>query len=505
MNTNDHSPSGSPNRSPIEHMIVLMLENRSYDHMLGYLPNGRGLTGSEYNLIDPADPASEKVYVSNDAGYIATVDPAHDFAGVEKQLFGEQAHIVQPAPMNGFVKVHIETAKGDVEIGKTIMQCFDPAKLPALSTLAQEFCLCDRWFSSVPGPTWLNRFYAHAATCDGMIVDTARHGYKMKTIYDTLAAHGYSWNIYYGDIPQSLMLEHHWNSLHHFKRFEQFHTDIENGELANYTFIEPRFFNFHEFKATDQHPPHDVRMGEYLIAEGYDCLRNCPFWDKSLLVLLWDEHGGFFDRVPPPGNVPNPDGKMAKHPPFDFTRLGVRVPAILVSPWVEKGHVDSTTYEHASLPATVEAMFNLPERLTKRDKAAQTFEKNLSCNSPRTDTPLTLPVPGEPDEAARHRALLRTNALEKSRRGETDQEEMSQEPLSTFQEAQLELAQRLGDVRQAGTTAGPLVRFWRAIARLARWLDVKVRGEAPVHHRGTLTEHEAAVRIHEGLGRFLER
>ena len=170
--------------------------------------------------------------------------------------------------MNGFVAVHIDKAKGDVEMGKKIMECFEPAKIPALTTLAQEFCVCDRWFSAVPGPTWLNRFYAHAATCDGMIVDTVKHNYKMKTIYDSLDDNGVSWNIYYGNIPQSIMLEHHWRSLHHFKRFGKFYADIEKGELAAYTFIEPRYFNFHQWKANDQHPPHDVmRLGEYLIAE----------------------------------------------------------------------------------------------------------------------------------------------------------------------------------------------------------------------------------------------
>jgi len=109
------------------------------------------------------------------------------------------------------------------------MECFDPGKIPALTTLAREFCVCDRWFSAVPGPTWLNRFFAHAATCDGMVVDSARHDYRMKTIYDALGENGLSWNIYYGDIPQSIILQHHWRTLDHFRRFEKFYTDLERG------------------------------------------------------------------------------------------------------------------------------------------------------------------------------------------------------------------------------------------------------------------------------------
>ncbi len=461
---------------PIEHVIVLMLENRSYDHMLGYLPNGHGLAGDEFNLVDPSDPTSERVRVSSTSGYITAVNPGHEYVDVEKQMFGLSGQEIEPAPMNGFVASYIEQAKGDVEAGKKIMECFDPAKIPAITTLAQEFCVCDRWFSAVPGPTWLNRFFAHAATCDGMITDTTKHNYKMKTIYDALEKNGHSWNIYYGDIPQSIILQHHWRSLEHFKRYEKFYADIEKGELAAYTFIEPRYINFHEWKATDQHPPHDVRLGEYLIADVYDTLRNSPLWEKSLLVVLYDEHGGFYDRVPPPGLVPSPDGKKSKHPSFDFKRLGVRVPAVLVSPWIEKGQVDSTIYEHSSLPATIRTLFNLPHSLTDRDEAANTFEKNLSRSTPRSDTPLTLPVPGEPEEISRHRTLLHTDALEKWRRGEVDQAEISHDPISTFQKGLIEL----GDL-----------------------LFKKAHGKAPDVE--IQTEHEAAVRIHESLSRFMEQ
>ena len=125
------------------------------------------------------------------------------------------------------------------------MECFDPAKIPALATLAQEFCVCDRWFSAAPGPTWLNRFYAHAATSDGMVIDNATHNYKMNTIYDALTKNGVSWNIYYGDIPQSLILRQLRRTPGRFKRFERFHADVEKGNLAAYTFIEPRYFSLH--------------------------------------------------------------------------------------------------------------------------------------------------------------------------------------------------------------------------------------------------------------------
>jgi phospholipase C len=284
--------------------------------------------------------------------------------------------------------------------------------------------------------------------------------------------------VYYGDIPQCLILQHRDDRLGHFKRFHKFHEDLENGELADYTFIEPRFINFHHWKANDQHPPHNVRLGEYLIAEVYDTLRTSRYWEKSLLVVLYDEHGGFYDRVPPPDHVPSPDGKVGLHPPFDFTRLGVRVPAILVSPWVEKGGIDSTRYEHASLPATVRFLFGLPEALTARDRAANTFEKALSRSTPRSDTPMQLPVPGEPDEIRHHRRLLRAGVLEQGLRTLIFRGEKSHEPLTLYQQSLVELADRLNEQARTGL---------------------------PPRAGQILQEHEAAVHIHQSLKRFLGR
>ena len=466
-----------PSKSPIEHLVVLMLENRSYDHMLGYLDMSTPLTGKEFNLVDPFDPNSEKVYVSNTSGYVTEPNPLHDLVSVEKQEYGDAGKIVSPAPMDGFVKVQIENALGNVAVGKNIMQCFDPAHIPALTTLAREFVLCDHWHASVPGPTWTNRFYTHAATSDGVSRDDATHSYNMKTIFDSLDENGQTWSVYYGDIPQCALLHHTDEKMGHLKRFYRFYDALKHERLPAYTFIEPRFINFHQWKATDQHPPHDVRFGEYLIAEVYDALRISSYWEKCLLVVLYDEHGGIFDRVPPPDHVPNPDGKLATDPPFDFTRLGVRVPAVLVSPWVEKGRVDSTIYEHASIPATVKSLFNLPKFLTARDQAANTFEHNLTRNSPRQDTPQVLPVPGEAHEIEYHRKLLRLNPIEQWLHGLVEHGEQSQEPLTLFQHSLVELADILN------------VNGMRSVEAQAG----KIR-----------SEHEAALHIHDAVRHLLD-
>jgi phospholipase C len=426
----------------IEHVIVLMLENRSFDHMLGYLPGG-GLTGNEFNRIDPADPASGKVLVNNAATYISPISPAHDVPSVHTQLYGGLGPAIDPAPMNGFVKAAVVEAQGDVQTGLHVMDCFDPAKIPAMRTLVEQFCLCTAWFSSVPGPTWPNRFFVHAATSDGVAANDVTHAYEMKTIYESLAEAGKTWSIYFGDIPVSLALRRLWGSREQFKAFEEFHEDIERGQLANYSFIEPRYMDLLEWKAADEHPPHDVKIGEYLIAEVYDTLRSSPYWEKTLLVVLYDEHGGFYDRVPPPSGVPNPDGKVSTDPAFDFTRLGLRVPALLVSSFIEKGIVDSGRYEHSSVPATLKKLFDLPNFLTARDQAANTFEGILTRDIPRDDTPQTLPVPGDALISSHVRALMRTPASGAGPADKVEPQRISRAPLSEFQESLVELANEL--------------------------------------------------------------
>jgi phospholipase C len=473
----------------IEHVILLMLENRSFDHLLGYLPGAGGLTGMENNRIDPDDPASGKVLVNNAAAYISLISPAHDFPSVHTQLYGGAGPIIDPALMNGFVKSAVIEAKGDVQTGIHVMDCFDPAKIPTLRALADEFCLCTAWFSSVPGPTWPNRLFVHAATSDGVAANDVGHAYMMKTIYESLAKACKSWNIYFGDIPVSLALRRLWSSLGHFRNFEEFHEDVQNGRLSNYSFIEPRYFDFLELKAADEHPPHDLKMGEYLIAEVYETLRASPYWEKSLFVVTYDEHSGFFDHISPPGLVPNPDGKVSTDPAFDFTRLGLRVPAILVSPFIEKGVTDDTVYEHSSVPAMLKKVFDLPGFLTARDRAANTFEGALTRTTPRDDTPLTLPVPGDPQEAGRMRLLLRTPTNPEELPIKFEPVKISAEPVSEFQATLVDLADYLeADLPGASLDGSRVARRKRSKSKTSR---LALQAQPPP----VQSEHEAALHV----------
>ncbi len=461
----------------VNHVVVLMLENRSFDHMLGYLPGSWALSGDEFNRLNPDDLGSEKVFVNPNASYTGGPDPLHDFLSVRKQMFANADPAGQAPPMNGFVLDNIQTEHGDVERGKQIMDCFAPQAVPALSALADEFCLCTHWFASVPGPTWPNRFFVHAATCDGDVGNDIEHPYEMKTIFESLGEQGFSWRVYFSDFPHCLSLRRLWAHLDHFKDFEDFQEDARNGALANYTFIEPRYLDFLEWKATDQHPPHDVRQGEYFIAEVYETLRNSPLWEQCLLVVTYDEHGGFYDQVPPPGDVPNPDGKRSMNPPFDFTRLGVRVPAVLVSPWIEKGTVDGTIYEHSSVPATLKKLFGLPQFLTARDRSANTFERVLTRSSPREDAPQTLPVPGTPGESDAQRALIRTSSHRRELPAGLGVGKPSQALISEFQATLTGLASRLLE---------------------------EIEGAGPAGPAALNNEHEAAVHVQESIRRLLK-
>ena len=278
----------------VQHIVVLMLENRSFDHMCGFLkrrmPALDGLTGTESNPRDPAAGPGNLVQVSNDAPARAPFDPGHALGDVSQQLYGHVEPTFPPnGANNGFVanyRRYVASA-GDAD---GIMRCFAPENLPVLTTLMQEFAVCDRWFSSLPGPTWPNRVFAHAGTSAGH-TDNGFRIYDVPTIFQRLEDAGHTWCVYYHGVPQVLVFPHvaphYLNPLSTKVRpFEQrFIDDVRRGRLADYVFIEPRYLDTPELDANnnptgrwiwanDQHPPHDVRYGEHLIADVYEALRQ---------------------------------------------------------------------------------------------------------------------------------------------------------------------------------------------------------------------------------------
>jgi len=399
-------PAGLDN---LKHIVVLMMENRSFDHMLGGLslvmenghkkyPKINGLTGDESN----PDTNGAIVKVQPNAKFQGQLDPDpdHHFPGVDLQIFGD----APPGPgraanMQGFVKDYF-TQTNDVNRSHNIMYYFTPDKLPVLSTLATQFAIFNGWFSSIPGPTICNRAFAHYGTSFGQVgMDIFYILDPIPSIYDRLIQAGHTAKIYYYDQQSSTMeiVNLLKNQPQIFGTYSQFIADCNANKLPEYSFIEPGY-NDHpgpgdgEILASDQHPDHNVQEGERFIANTYNAIRTNPdLWKSTALLIVYDEHGGIYDHVVPP--VCTPDGYFAKPAdtgtgePFNFDRLGVRVPAVLVSPYIPRGTVvpgpedtaNARIFEHACIPATVTSCFlNGDAKRTVREKQANTFLDLLS-------------------------------------------------------------------------------------------------------------------------------
>lgn len=403
----------------IDTFVVLMLENRSFDHMLGFLQSPsypiEGLTGNETNPVDPHTPSGPAIRVSPTATLSGELqDPGHSLnPAVIRQLYGLSDQEIQRlttyppgTPLNnGFVYDYGLDA--GAAAAPDIMKCFAAGALPALGGLAQQFAVCDHWFSSVPGPTLPNRWYVHCGTSVGY-VGGALELTALNTIQQLLWMNGRTWKVYYGDFPHALTLMRLWQKplIDNFVRFDRFAADAKAGSLPNYSFIEPSYFLF----PNDQHPPHHVAAGEQLIAAVYAALRSSPQWQRSMLVITYDEHGGCYDHVPPPPTI-SPDGLTGydddngKFLAFGLDRLGVRVPAVVVSPYVPKGTIVRQQHDHTSVLRTLEDAFGLP-RLSRRDAAANSLLPIASLTTARGDAPPSIAAPPLAAEAAQSDAPL---------------------------------------------------------------------------------------------------
>eukprot|EP00253_Pinus_taeda_P000479 PITA_00479 len=397
---------------PIKTVVILVQENRSFDHMLGWMkelnPEINGVTGEEWNPISTTDPNSAKVFFQNKAEYVDP-DPGHSYQAIREQVFGNSTNTsADPPPMNGFAQQGESTEKG---MSATVMNGFRPQALPVYEALVSEYALFDRWFASVPASTQPNRLYVHSATSHGATSNDALkliEGFPQKTIFESIAESGLDFGIYY-QYPPSTLFYRNLRKLKYIIKFHQydlhFKSDAKKGKLPNYVVIEQRYFDLKILPGNDDHPSHDVGVGQKFVKEVYEVLRSSPQWNEMLFIITYDEHGGFYDHVPTPvRDVPSPDGIVGPKPYyFEFNRLGVRVPTIMISPWINKGTVvhgpngpyPSSEFEHSSIPATVKKIFNLKsEFLTKRDAWAGTFESVLQLrDSPRTDCPDELPIP----------------------------------------------------------------------------------------------------------------
>lgn len=386
----------------LRHIFVLAMENRSFDHLFAFagLPSVQPPDFSFGMNANAADPVA--------------LDPPHEYEDVQVQIGGEP-------PMSGFAHLPYTSVS---------MAGFPTGSAPILRTLAQQFLLFDNWFSSMPGPTWPNRFFFHAASSGGLdnspstvttleseTVDSLSFDFEHGTIYEQLTAADKKWRVYHDDLfPQVLAIKH---MIDPFRRntanfsslraagVDCFRRDLNAGYDVDYTFIEPDYgLTKGGFQHGNcQHPLGSLSAGESFIQYVYESIRNSPVWPTSLLLVTYDEHGGFFDHVRPPQAVPpGDDGRnhaRAQHPKdFTFDRLGVRVPALAISPWIAQGGIGSRVFpgrwfDHTAILSTVRDVFGLPAPLTQRDAAAGSIAGACRLPEMRTDPPCTLgPQPG---------------------------------------------------------------------------------------------------------------
>jgi phospholipase C len=400
---------------PIRHVVLLMMENHSFDQMLGALngvyPDLDGVDAAHVNM-----DRNGKAYHQAPTDEVQTKnDPMHEFRFVKEQLADNNG---------GFIRDYVANYPDSTEDDRQqIMGYYALDKLPALHALGRDFTVCDRWFSSVPGPTWPNRFFALSGTSMGRVL--APEGRKaprlneyfaqtQETVFDQIRKAGRRSTVYFYDFPASWLLLRQLepDNLMRYKTINHLFTDVRGDEadFADFAFIEPKYFGQDQ---NDDHPPHNVMKAEKLIADVYNAIRSNPeLWQSTLLVVAYDEHGGFYDHVPPPATIA-PDAHVGIEEGFRFDRLGIRVPALLISPYVKRG-VEHAQFDHTSLLRYLTEKWGLGP-LGARTASANSISVAIGSEA-RTDTIPFIRVPytdliaphpewEKDDEAPHHKAL----------------------------------------------------------------------------------------------------
>jgi phospholipase C len=428
--------------SNIKHVVVLMMENRSFDNLLGnlYKPGdlapgqqfaGLKFGGPYYNTV-PDDMndghAGEKIftYASDDLTQ-PYPDPGEEYPHINTQLYGQLDKknegklayqmkkpynlpdpVPCPAKMDGFVKDYINNLQstfGGVPADqvtydqyKVIMQCFENEQIPVLSQLAKEFAVFDHWFCSVPSQTWCNRSFWHAASSGGKVINAleeygncflskifdsltemsswVRNVWSLPTIFGRMTEKNITWNIYSRIAPLSMttIVNGEFDNIKSYKK--SFQTDINNGNLPQYSFVEPQFFfthdDLHPYTESKKNLPATLKLGDSLILEVYNAIKNSDkYRDNTLLIITFDEHGGCYDHVPPPCSaVPPGPGKGQMG--FPFNRPGIRVPMVMISSWIKPNTIVNEEFEHTSFIRAISEKWNLGT-LTNRDASVKPF------------------------------------------------------------------------------------------------------------------------------------
>jgi len=351
----------NPDTSGIKHIVVAMMENRSFDHLLGWLPNANGkqagLTYQDRNAV------LHSTHHLLDFQGCSHPDPDHSYTGGRIEFGGGKCDGWLRAGSNdGFC-----------------LGYYAQTDLAFLGKAAPLWTTCSGYFAAIMAETYPNRIYQHAAQTDRLDNSTSISG--LPTIWDRLHAAGVSARYYYSDVPLLALWGSKYSNIS--SSIADFYSAASGGSLPAVSFVDPRFLGEAQGTSNDDHPHADIRNGEAFLSTVYSAITNGPGWSGTVLVINFDEWGGFFEHVPPTTAAIPPATAAAGD---KDGRRGFRVPCIVISPWSRRSHVDSGLYDHCSVLKMIEWRHHLTP-LTIRDKQAVNLARVLDFTSPNLQAP----------------------------------------------------------------------------------------------------------------------
>jgi phospholipase C len=375
----------APASSGIDHIVVLCMENRSFDHLLGWVPDADGAQGG-LSFRDTTGALHGTHHLTPDWQGCALQDPDHSYDGGRAQLNGGSC--------DGFRGGYTDVTGAAVRFDDLPLGYYIADDLATTKALVENFTICDRWFCSQLGPTYPNRIYTHAAQVDRISNTTGTS--TLPTIWDSLQTAGVSCNYYFSDLPVLALWGQKYVNI--AEDIGVFLAQAAAGTLPQYSYVDPNFGGEGQGTSNDDHPHADIRRGQALISLIVNTLMNGPLWSKTVLVITYDEWGGFYDHVRPPrfpDAVTHKPNTVDTTTGFeDHTQAGFRVPTYIVSPFAARGQVSHRVLDHTAIPRFVEWRFGLPP-LTVRDAASANLAELLDFSAPNLKPP-TVPTVIDP-------------------------------------------------------------------------------------------------------------
>jgi phospholipase C len=357
----------APNKSGIEHVVVVTMENRSFDHFLGWLPEANGKQAG-LTFFDKSGVAHPTAPLAPDYQGCIHPDPDHSYEGARIEY------------NNGLCDGWLKAGSNDeYSIGYYVQ-----SDLPFLANAAQTWTAFDNYFAALMAPTFPNRIYLHAAQTD-RLDDSILPFSTLPTIWDRLADHNLSRKYYFTDLPFLVLWGAKYAGISSL--ITDFYSDCAAGKLPAVSYVDPGLLGEEQGLSNDDHPHADIRNGEVFLNSIYQAVTASPNWKNTLLIITFDEWGGFFDHVPPTkAPIPASDAALGS----DGLR-GFRVPTLVISPWSPRGTVASGLYDHTSILKLIEWRWSL-RPLTVRDSSANNLAEALDFSKANLSAP-AFPVP----------------------------------------------------------------------------------------------------------------